>query len=364
MTQTDAPEPPVDLTEANVIQTVAPEVVSEAVSAPRPPKRGGMIGSVLGGVFAAAIGFVLAQYVPNGWPFAATNDLSVQVSAQMGQIETLQDQLAKLPKSATTDPALLDRIAALEGKSPPGFGPIEDRLLALETRLTAIEALPADGSGAASAAIAALQANVQALRSAGSGQVGQDIAAATEARLKVAEKAAAAVTAVVEKLAKTARQQEALGKLRLAFDSGAAYGASLAELAAEIDPVPAILSANAETGLPTLSALRSSFPPAARLALDAALRADMGQSWSERAASFLRSQTGARSLEPREGTDPDAILSRAEAAVDRGDLAATLSEMTALPPEAQPALADWRAMAETRLAAEQAIAALAATLGE
>ena len=106
------------------------------------------------------------------------------------------------------------------------------------------------------------------------------------------------------------------------------------------------------------AAYMSNFP------LDAALRANMGASWAERATSFLRTQTGARSLEPREGNAPDAILSRAEAALASGDLVVTLAEITTLPAEAQPALAEWRVIAETRLAAALAVADLAATIGK
>ena len=78
----------------------------------------------------------------------------------------------------------------------------------------------------------------------------------------------------------------------------------------------------------------------------------------------MRSQTGARSLTPREGTGPDAVLSRAEAAVNTGDIATALAELAALPPEAVTAAASWRAQAELRLAAEAAVADLARVFGE
>jgi hypothetical protein len=82
-----------------------------------------------------------------------------------------------------------------------------------------------------------------------------------------------------------------------------------------------------------------------------------------RITAFLRAQTGARSLTPREGNDPDAILSRAEAALREGDLVATLAELDALPAEGAARLAEWRAQAEARLAASQAVAELVASLG-
>ncbi|NCM97487.1 MAG: hypothetical protein GW948_09390, partial [Rhodobacterales bacterium] len=115
---------------------------------------------------------------------------------------------------------------------------------------------------------------------------------------------------------------------------------------------------------PTLAALQAAFPEAARAALDAALRADMGTSLTQRMTAFLRTQTGARSLTPREGTDPDAVLSRAEAALLGGDLAGAQAEIGALPPEAQAAMADWQALAERRLAATDALAALVAAMAK
>ena len=100
----------------------------------------------------------------------------------------------------------------------------------------------------------------------------------------------------------------------------------------------------AETGVPSLATLQDSFAEAARAALEAALRADMGDSWTDRAMSFFRTQTGARSLTPREGSDPDAILSRAEAALAKGDLVTTLAELDSLPEVARTAMADWRSL--------------------
>jgi hypothetical protein len=84
----------------------------------------------------------------------------------------------------------------------------------------------------------------------------------------------------------------------------------------------------------------------------------------DRIATFLRNQTGARSLTPRDGMTTDAILSRAEAAVRRADLDAALTELDDLPPAPAAAMADWRAQLETRQAALAALADLAARLGQ
>ena len=361
--QTDAHAAPDEPVVAETTVTEMRDTGDKPIPAPPKAKRGGFGGAFLGGLIAAVAGFGVAQIVPNGWPLAATQTLSAQIADQTVQITALQEQLANVPNTLQTDPAVTDRLSALEGRKDYDPKPVEARILALETRLSAMEKLPTDGSGATSAAVAALQADMQALRDTATKEI-QGAATATEAQLKEAQTIATETAKNADDLAVSVRRLAALGQLQAALDSGAPFAPALADLASETDPVPAELAKYAETGLPTSAGLKAAFAPAARLSLDAALRANMGESWSERAASFLRSQTGARSLEPREGSDPDAVLSRVEAAVNAGDLTTALDELQALPPEAQPAFADWRVMAQARLAAETAIAALAATIGK
>ena len=54
-------------------------------------------------------------------------------------------------------------------------------------------------------------------------------------------------------------------------------------------------------------------------------------------------------MAPRDGDDPDAVLSRAEAALQSGDLQAALDTLTALPDVARAELADWTARATHRI---------------
>ena len=90
----------------------------------------------------------------------------------------------------------------------------------------------------------------------------------------------------------------------------------------------------------------------------------MGDGVGERFGAFLRAQIGARSLEAREGTDPDAILSRAEASLGSGDVKTTLSEIASLPEAGQAAMAEWVTQAEARLSALDALDALLAAQSE
>jgi hypothetical protein len=325
-------------------------------SPPSPPRRSGagaFLGTVLGGALMFAAGFGLARIQPDLLPFVAAGpDLSATVAAQGQEIAALTAALAS-PPAAAPDPALADRLAALEERlkaAPPAAD--------LEARLEALESRPAPAGGADPAAIEALRAEIAALKAGGPASAqANDLAAVAEARLAEVQAAAAALRAETEAATAATRRAAALTRVSAALESGAPFAAALADLGGDVPPV---LAQAADGGLPTLATLREGFPEAARLALDAAIQADMGASWTERVGNFLKVQTGARSLTPREGDDPDAILSRAEAAVATGDLPAALGEIAALPAPAQAAMADWTAAATARVQAAEAIAALAA----
>ncbi|MDB5666014.1 hypothetical protein [Cypionkella sp.] len=317
-----------------------PVAVTEPPKASEPVRRRGWIAPMIGGVIAAALGFGLAQYVPNGWPLQDTQALQAALNAQQAETESLKAQIAALAaKPAAPDADLQAQVAALTDRAAPDLAPLQQQIAGLEQRLAAVEATPLNGSAPSPAALAAQKE-------------------AADAVLKQAADTAARINAEAEAMAKAAEVRAALGRVQAALDSGAAYASALPALG----DVPAVLTENAETGLPTVAALQSEFPAASRMALEAALRANMGETWSDRVTNFLRTQTGARSLTPREGNDPDAILSRAEAALATGDIATTLSEIATLPPEAQAALASWQALAQKRLAAVAAVADLAAAV--
>ncbi|MBL4929029.1 COG4223 family protein [Fuscibacter oryzae] len=358
MSQTEDPTPALTdsvVPDADMIKTPPP-----IDTTPRSqPRRGGFLGGLVGGVVAAGLGFGAAQLYPKGWPLAVTGDLQAMLTQQATEIEALKVELAKLSQPVPADTQLADRITALESKAPPAvdLSPVDSRIAALESRLSAIETLPTDGTSASPAALAALRADVEALKTEGA--VGlEGVTQKTEDRLKAVEERAATLQSETEAMVAKARARTALGQVMAAMDSGVPYASLLADLGA----VPEALSAPAASGIPTIAQLRDGFPNAARLALEASLQADMGATWADRIGSFLRTQTGARSLQPREGNDPDAVLSRAEASLAQGDLAAALAQLDSLPEPGKAAMADWHTKAEQRLAAIAALSSLTATI--
>ena len=113
----------------------------------------------------------------------------------------------------------------------------------------------------------------------------------------------------------------ALNAIRAAAENGAGYEAALSDLisATEID-LPEALQAHAKDGVAQLGGLQDRFSPAARAALKAIRLAEGPQTGENRLLAFLKAQFGVRSLEPQPGNSAEAVLSRAQAAVTKGDL--------------------------------------------
>ena len=241
---------------------------------------------------------------------------------------------------------------------------------AIDARLTVLERRPAAGGAVSEGALAAYEDEIKALRSMietqqkQSATAGADIAAIAAdatAQLQAAEARTLAMQTQAEATARTAVARAAVQRIQAALDAGGGFGSALDDLAGTGVTVPDGLGAIA-AGVPTLRDLQAGFAEPARAALSASLKATVGDGALDRITAFLRNQVGARSLAAKAGADPDAVLSRAEAALLAGDLAGTLGEIAALPPEWQAALAPWVALVQTRLTAADAVAALAAGL--
>ncbi len=110
---------------------------------------------------------------------------------------------------------------------------------------------------------------------------------------------------------------------------------------------PDILRNLAETGIPTMKNLKESFPKFSRLALSAYRNEKETKDF--KFLTFLKSQFQARSTIPRQGSDPDAVLSRSEAFLKSNDLEKSLFELTQLDGIASKVMEPWRISAESRI---------------
>lgn len=331
------------------------------VAKPAPPakQKSGLLGFVLGGALLAGGGFAAARYaLPDTGSADAIAALQAKLDAQIAGEAVLRSDIDALAARPAPDATVSDRLATLES-AVAEVSAMAAQLTGLQDRLAGIEAASGSGDGPPAAVLAAIGREMKALQAQIDAQKGA--APAIAADVAAASDAAEARIVAAELAAETAAKQAALSHFSAAFESGAPLGPALDGLKALGADIPPALTA-AMDGVPTLLSLQEGFAESARAALDASIRADMGNGWASRMTSFLRTQTGARSLTPQEGPDPDAVLSRAEAALKNGQIKETLAELAGLPPEGSDAMSTWVADATRRMDTEQAISELSATL--
>lgn len=315
--------------------------------APAPTRSGGgaarFVGLLLGGIAAAAAGFGLATYgAREGWPLVLP-----QTSTLQSEMVTLRDQVAALA-ATKIDPSRLDTLESQIASLP------QQDSAALDQRLAVLEARPE--TAADPQLIADLQAQIGTLATRLAEQQTTTTRIAEEIDSQIRQKLEGATTEA-EALRQAAERRAALLGLETALTAGLPLTNSAVRLQDAGIEVPEPLTALIDAPV-TLPDLQAQIPDAARQALLAARKADMGDTLTDRLTTFLQTQTGARPLAPQEGDTPEAVLSRIESHVRSGDIAAARDQIASLPPAAQQALADWAALADRYLAGRAALATL------
>lgn len=340
----------------DVIAQAAPEdIVEEATSyeptpAPLPEatQQGpGFAPLLLGGLVAGGIGYGVSYFQ---WS---------DQSALQSQIEGLQSQIEALPAPADTASletqisGVADSVQTLTGQMAALNVSTKDQLSSMTDRMDALERQPNEDGTLTDTALAAFEADMQALRDQLSTQETdlQSMVEATRAEAIAIEENAVAT-------AKRATARTVLAQVQTAIDSGAPLGALLSDLGGALDePVPDALQAVSD-GAPTLQALQEGFPSYARSALSVARAEGVSGESSSGFGSFVKNQLGVRSVTPQEGDSTDAVLSRVEASVKGGQLNDALAEIAGLPEVVRGSLTDWVTQADARAAALDAVAQL------
>ncbi|PSL15090.1 hypothetical protein [Shimia abyssi] len=336
-----------------------PEPVAELTPEPRTvekivERKGGFVPMVLGGLIAAGIGFGVAVYfgeqlglgADTQEALTALREQAAEQEVSLEEIKTGQMQVAGTAQQA------LDGVSGIStlNDTATALGVRIDELAGavatFDARLTDIEKRPLN-EGLSAAAIAAYEREVEDLKAL----VAEQKAEAAELKDNAALSAQAALA------------RSAVTRIIAALDSGAAYRAAIVDFgSATGGSVPDVLESHADTGVITLAALLEAYPESARAALAKARTDKVDEAEGNTLGNFLKTHLGARSVEPKEGTDTDAILSRTEAALREGRLADALSELDTLAEGPKSVMAEWRATANTRLAATQAAEELAQRL--
>ena len=363
----DAPEDNEALTEEPsdddqpIVEEEKPE--TPAAAQPEKPRKGGVLGVVLGGLIAGGIGYGAAWYTLPKVDPAAIDAQSTEIAELRKSIETLQ----AFDPEAMIDSTVGARTDAVQRDLAASIAEIATKLDAIDTRIAAVEALPLGGEATVASITESVQAQSDALRADLAEQEAriQSIASATADQLQQARDAAAADEAAAAEAEKAAMQRVAIARVQTALEAGTPFADALPDLESVLGvSIPAGLAAPAAEGVATLVTLQDDFPAAARAALDAARRAGVAGETGGTVGGFMSNLFNLRSVAPREGTDVDAILSRAEAAVRDGRVADAIAELDGLPEQAAAQTAAWRELAETRLAAFAALDDLVVTMNQ
>ncbi len=336
----------------DIVDEAPVEVDVEPVAEPAQAASGGFFPLLLGGLAAGGIGYAVATYFQAD---DGTAGLPAIVEEQAALIADLQSRLDNLPAPDTT--AIEAQVSDVSDKVTGGLEDVATQLTDIQERLEQVERQPnADGT-LSETALAAYQAELDALRGelneqqsavmTAASQAEADLAAAREEAERLEQEALAA--------AEAAEARAAINRIATAVDTGAPFSDALGGL-----DVPDVLVAAAETGVATSAQLTDDFPAAARAALSTA-RAEGLTDDTGGIGGFLRSQLDVRSSTPQEGPGTDAILSRAEAAVKEDRVADALAEIEALPEVVRAEITDWTAQAQERADVLDAIAALSET---
>lgn len=300
---------------------------------------------LLGGACAAALGALAAIWVWPQTPAEAVDTASIRAEAVAAakeaagtEIAALRDELASAAPAPDTNAQ-----AAVEA--------LQQQLDEQAQRLDELAARPALEPGMAQR-IQDLAAQAQALE----GQI-QAAAEQAQSRITAAQSEAEKMQAAATDSTRRAEAVAAIASLQAALDRGVTPDEARQTLEGAGMDAPEPLTRE----VPSLVSLQSDFPQAARAALRDSLR-EAGADGGNALTRFFRAQTGARSVAPRAGDDPDAILSRANAEVEKGRIDAALTEMAALPESAKsaPAMAGWLTRAQTYADAKAALNALSA----
>ncbi len=344
-----------------------PQAATQEAPGPQVPgSRGSLwthaISAAIGAIAAAAVlvglwlfGFTLARDVVNSQLAAQDNGspgaANAEITARLDKIERAL-QTPK-PDTATVPPALSNRLTAVETQAKT----LVDSAAALNHRVddvaaTAQAAQKQAATSAASAQEAAKNAAQAGVQRGDLDALTSRIAALESAVKTLSDQVAQPRTAIDQAV----RLAFAAQALRTAIETGTPYQDELKAVQAlgADQSATAPLQTFAASGLPRADALArelAALVPALRAAANPA-SGDM--TFIDRLKANARKLVDVTPLEAPPGNDPSAVITRIDIDAKRGDIAAALNEIGALPERDQTIVADWAKKAQAHEAAVKA----------
>ena len=379
----DAPGPltletPVDeIDDAEVVQESSEEPVPEPAQTPEPVRpsepedRPRQYTGFLVGLVALVVGGAIVYFFQ---PVPENNQAEIERLA--AQIDRLSKSVSE-PKSDTGTADAVDRLEGAIADQLGGLGStiggLTERLEEVDARMANLEAVPAGTPAELADALQSLRDDLRSWQAEAERLRAENAALTKEltAKNKMLEAAALAAQTTQSELdalsqetreSDQARAAGVIARIEAAVIAGKPFSEfSNAYVNVTENPLPVELSRVADLGVWSVGQLQSAFPELARSALTQSLEQRENRGLLERSGDFLRAQLGVRSVVPREGTSTDAVLSRAQGAVDRADFSDALAEIEGLDPNVQPPLAEWVKQATLRIEAVKSIDNLVST---
>ncbi|NBB48354.1 hypothetical protein GVN24_08750 [Rhizobium sp. CRIBSB] len=297
---------------------------------------------VASGIFGGLVALALAgsmQYagiVPGIGPEQSTEAPAID-TAELDALKADVARLAAQPAAPATDPALAERITALETSfADANSAPAADAAAveALKTQLVAAEQ-----------AIESLRAEIASNKQA----LDQSTTRLTEAERKLEEPRSDVEMA----------RAIALAGLKTAIDRGGPFLSELDALksVSPEDPAVAALTPLASVGVPSRSDLARDFNQVAEDILAAINQPATGEGWTDRLLASARSLVKVRPVGNVEGETPEAIVARVENKLQNGDLKGAALEWETLPEAGKQASSEFSTKLKNRIEAEERVAA-------
>ncbi len=314
--------------------------------------------ALAGALLGTLLTYALAGLLP--LPTRDGPDFTPALAAQADRLDTLETNLAGLDqRSARTQISLDATIVQLDGgltaanadiaalreaipelPPPVDLGPLE---AALKTLRAQVDAIAAGASGADASAIAQSLAGLETAVSSLETRLGGIDGTLAALRSDIDAARAALNThieaALPNEVGPALKLPLILSGLEAAFATGRPYAGEIAALRAVLPDlaVPELLAAAAPDGLIRPDALLARFTAAVPQILGA--RDTANADWTQGAIDWAKAILALRPAEESEGTSPEAVVSRLEAAMARRDFTAAAALLAQLPGPMQDAAA-------------------------
>jgi hypothetical protein len=288
------------------------------------------------------------------------------LSGLTDRVTRLEETLKSLAEAAKDGGSISDA-AALDAK----IGDIEQKLQGkIDSALAVQQASSTKDLETLQGEVAALKAKLGALAEANLAGDSSDLApqlTTLDQRIAKLEAALPDLSTAIDRSAASANSGAAaiaFANLRAAVAAGRQYAAEFAVLRSLMPDLGDLgaLPTHAETGIPTVAELAHNLTKIAE-ASAAPTSAPAEASFLDSMIASAKSAVSIRRIGAETtGSEPSAVLARAEAALEQGNLATAIKEVEAMPAPARDAFAGWLEDARARASANDMLTKLQSTV--